>query len=98
MGSTLSRPNSFRFDIMVSDPDTADPQDVITKLDIVKDGGVVVETYSPEPGHTVRWTPTIDDATARYFFVRVWTRGGGDAASADPAKPVAWLAPIWTGR
>jgi len=98
MGSTLSRPASFRFDIMVSDPDTGDRQDVITKLDIVKDGGVIVETYSPVPGHAVRWTPTVDDATARYFFVRVWTAGGGDAASADPTKPVAWLAPVWTGR
>jgi hypothetical protein len=30
--------------------------------------------------------------------VRVWTARGGDAPQADAAKPVAWLAPVWTGR
>jgi hypothetical protein len=24
--------------------------------------------------------------------------GGDDARKADPMKPVAWLAPVWTGR
>jgi hypothetical protein len=33
-----------------------------------------------------------------YFFVRVWNAGGGDAPKANPDHPVAWLAPIWTGR
>ena len=98
MGSTLGRPGSFQFDILVSDPDTADPQDRITRLDIIKDEGVVVASHSPAPGHAVHWMPTIDDATARYFFVRVWSASGGDAAGADPEKPMAWLAPIWTGR
>ena len=59
---------------------------------------MVVQSYSPTPGYSVRWTPIVDDATARYFFVRVWTAGGADAAGADAAKPVAWLAPVWTGR
>ena len=98
MGSTLGRPGSFRFDITVSDPDTVDRRDLITRLEIVKDGGAVVQTYSPTPAHEVHWAPTVSDATARYFYVRVWTASGGDAASADAAKPVAWLAPVWTGR
>lgn len=98
MGSTLNRPGSFKFDITVSDPDTTRPQNRITKLDIVKDGGVVVQTYEPAAAHTIHWTPTVDDATSRYFFVRVWTAGGGDAPEANPANPVAWLAPVWTGR
>lgn len=98
MGSTLNRPAQFRFDIAISDPDTASPKDRITKIDIVKDGGAVVQAYTPEPAYSVHWAPTIDDAVARYFFVRVWTAGGGDAAGADPANPVAWLAPVWTGR
>jgi len=50
------------------------------------------------PPHSVTWTPTINDASNRFFFVRVWNAGGGDAAGGDPKKPVAWLAPVWTGR
>jgi hypothetical protein len=98
MGCTLGRPDVFTFDIAISDPDTANPKDKITKIDIVKDGGAVVKSYSPAPDYSVHWQPTITDATNKYFFVRVWNAGGGDAPGADPAKPVAWLAPVWTGR
>ena len=98
MGSTLDRPDVFKFDISVSDPDTAKPGNMITKIDIVKDGGAVVLDYNPAPAHSVTWTPTVNDASSRFFFVRVWNAGGGDAAGGDPKKPVAWLAPVWTGR
>ena len=98
MGSTLDRPDVFKFDISISDPDTDKPQDKITKIDIVKDGGAVVQAYSPTPAYSVTWSPTIKDATNKYFFVRVWNAGGGDAAGGNPANPVAWLAPVWTGR
>jgi hypothetical protein len=93
MGSTLERPVSFRFDISIEDP-----KDKITKVDIVKDGGAVVQEYAPTPAGSVHWTPAVEDASAHYFLVRVWTARGGDAPQADPAKPVAWLAPVWTGR
>lgn len=98
MGSTLDRPESFQFDISISDPDTANPADRITKIDIVKDGGAVVETFTPPPAHAVTWKPLLHDATNKYFFIRVWNAGGGDAPGARPANPVAWLAPVWTGR
>lgn len=98
MGSTLDRPTVFDFDIAISDPDTDNPQDKITKIDIVKDGGAVVQTYAPAPGFSIQWRPTLQDSTNKYLFVRVWNAGGGDAPGADPAKPVAWLAPVWTGR
>ncbi|HTM48591.1 MAG TPA: hypothetical protein VL285_07925 [Bryobacteraceae bacterium] len=98
MGSTLNRPEVFLFDISISDPDTSNPKDRITKIDIVKDGGEVVREFTPETGHSAHWTPSIRDSASRFFFVRVWTAGGGDAPGADPAKPVAWLAPVWTGR
>ena len=98
MGSTLARPGQFRFDIAISDPDTTLPQDRITKIDIVKDHGAVAQEYTPSPAHSIHWTPAIEDTTSKYFFVRVWTAGGGDAPGADPANPVAWLAPVWTGR
>jgi hypothetical protein len=98
MGSTLKRPEMLNFEVNVSDPDTTNPKDKITKIDIVKDGGVVVESYTPPPGYSVQWRTSITDAASKFFFVRVWTAGGGDAPNADPAKPVAWLAPVWTGR
>jgi hypothetical protein len=99
MGSTLDRPADFHFDISIIDPDADNPKDKITKIDIVKDGGVVAEAYSPEPpAHSVMWKPTLRDTTSKYFFVRVWNAGGGDAPKADPDKPIAWLAPVWTGR
>jgi hypothetical protein len=98
MGSTLARPGNFRFDIFITDPDTNEPRAKITKMDIVSDGGKIIETYSPdEPSTIVHWTPTVTDAKAHYFFVRVWDAGGGDSPKPDPSKPVAWLAPIWTG-
>jgi hypothetical protein len=99
MGSTLAGPSSFRFAIDVSDPDAGDPQDRITRVDIVKNGGAVVDSYTPTPAATsVHWAPTVEDASATYFFVRVFKAGGGDAPGADAAKPIAWLAPVWTGR
>jgi hypothetical protein len=98
MGSTLKRPEVFDFDISISDPDTDKPKDKITKIDIVKDGGAVVQVCKPTPAYAVTWSPTIKDATNKFFFVRVWNAGGGDAAGASPANPVAWLAPVWTGR
>lgn len=121
MGSTLGDgAKVFKFDINISEPDTTDPKGMITKIDIVKDSGKVVESYTPSPAFSVRWTPTIKDPNNKYFFVRVWNaRVNGAPAGAEksdteeagenvkPAKalntektpaPVAWLAPVWTGR
>jgi hypothetical protein len=99
MGSTLKGDKQFKFNISISDPDTNNPQDKITKIDIVKDGGEVVQTYNvPTPDYSVQWSPEIKDAAGKYFFVRVWNVGGGDAPKADPQKPIAWLAPVWINR
>lgn len=98
MGSTLDGPGVLKFDISISDPDTDEPSDRITKIDIVKDGGVVVEADKPSPAYSVRWRPVINDTSSKYFFVRVWSAGGGDTADANPDQPVAWLAPVWTGK
>ena len=63
------------------------------------DGGKVVETFNPdEPAFAVKWSPRVNDSRAHYFFVRVWSAGGGDVSNAKPKNPVAWLAPVWTGR
>src|SRR3546814_18080727 len=81
MGSTLERPTRFRFDIVISDPDTDNPDDRITQIDIVTNGGEVVETFRPTPAHSVRWSPKIQDRKNSWFFVRVWNAGGGDAST-----------------
>ncbi|HEX4796038.1 MAG TPA: CehA/McbA family metallohydrolase [Humisphaera sp.] len=98
MGSTLDHPDTFTFDISINDPDTDNPKDKITKIEIIKDGGAVAETFTPPPAHAINWKPTLHDSSSKYFFVRIWNAGGGDAPQADPAKPIAWLAPVWTGR
>jgi hypothetical protein len=99
MGSTLDRPSTFHFDIHIGDPDVTDPRDKITKVDIVRDHGEIAQSYSPtEPGYDVTWTPTLIDTKSKYFFVRIWSAGGGDAPHADSTQPVAWLTPVWTGR
>lgn len=97
MGSTLDKPASFEFSITASDPD---PGDRITKIEILRGEGTgaVVAAAQTFDSTEVRWKTTIKDASARYFYVRIYNATGGDAASADPQKPVAWLAPIWTGR
>ncbi|QKJ29626.1 hypothetical protein HQ865_07625 [Mucilaginibacter mali] len=101
MGSTLKGNGTYKFDIDINDPDTGNPDDKITKIDIVKDGGQVVQTYDVKiPVFAVKWSPEIKDATAKYFFIRIWSVGGGDAPKAKltPDKPMTWLAPVWTGR
>ncbi len=97
MGSTLPASNVYKFKISISDPDTLNPKDKITKIDIVGDSGKVLQTYKAN-AYSVQWNPTINDPVSKYFFIRVYNSGGGDAAGADPEKPIAWLAPVWTGK
>jgi hypothetical protein len=99
MGSTLGPTNTYKFDIDLSDPDTNKPEDKITKIEIVKDHGEVALTYAPDaPDYQVHWSPNITDSTSKYFYIRVWNVGGGDAPGGSPQRPIAWLAPVWTGR
>ena len=99
MGSTLDAPAEFHFDISINDPDDKNPKNKITKIDIVTDGGKILQTHEPSPAaFTVNWTPIIANTTSKYFFVRVWSANGGDTPDSTPDTPVAWLAPVWTGR
>lgn len=97
MGSTLPVANEYKFKISISDPDTQNPKDKITKIDIVGGSGKVLQTYKAD-AYSVQWNPTIQSSSNKYFFIRVYNSGGGDAAGADPEKPIAWLAPVWTGK
>lgn len=82
MGSTLSTPSSFTFNITVTD-DTA--FDAIEIVGSANDTAILSTTVN---GTSKTWTPTLNDTTNKYFYVRV-TRGG---------TRMAWTAPIWTGR
>jgi hypothetical protein len=95
MGSTLPEDDTFNFNIKIKDPDTDNPLDKITKIEILKDGGQVVKTYEPEPSFSIEWSPTIQDSEASFFFIRVWNKGGGDHEDVAPKEAVAWLAPVW---
>ena len=88
MGSTLSNPSTFRFAITASDPDAGNR---ITKIEILKDNGVVVLTHTPaSPQASVTWNPTLNDTTSKYFFLRVYNE--------SRTGVTAWVAPTWTGR
>ena len=88
MGSTLSSPSTFNFAITASDPDAGER---ITKIEILKDNGVVVLTHTPaSPQASVTWNPTLNDTTSKYFFLRVFNESRAGAT--------AWVAPTWTGR
>jgi hypothetical protein len=70
----------FRFQIQVSDLARTIRKAKITKIDIGKDAGQVVETYQlSESSTSISWSPEVRDADAHYFFVRVWNAGGGDS-------------------
>jgi hypothetical protein len=99
MGSTLDHPDTLNFNIQITDPDKDDPKEVITKIEIIKDHGQLAQTYTPPaPTHNLTWQPTLNDTTSKYFFLRIYNASGGNAPTANPQKPVAWLAPVWTGR
>lgn len=88
MGSTLSSPSTFNFAITASD---ADAGQRISKIEIRKDNGVLVQAHTPAtPQASVSWSPSITDTTSRYFFLLVYREGS--------TTPVAWVAPTWTGR
>jgi hypothetical protein len=88
MGSTLASPTTFSFAITASD---ADAGDRITKIEIRKDNGVLVQAHTPaSPQASVTWNPTITDSTSRKKYLLVYNEGG--------TTPMAWVAPTWTGR
>ncbi len=93
MGSTLSGIDSTYAAMMhVVDPDDT-PSDFITKVEIVSDGGRVVDTLDVNAAD-VTWTVTIEDDHASYFYVRISTASNIDGN----AGVTAWTAPVWTGR
>jgi hypothetical protein len=82
MGSTLSSPSTFTFNITVTDDAAFD------SIEIVGSGSINAVLSTTVNGTSKTWTPTLNDTTSKYFYVRV-VRGG---------VRMAWTAPVWTGR
>jgi hypothetical protein len=92
MGSILSPADSYVANIHIEDPDGV-PNDNITLVEIVSDGGHVVASQSFN-STTVDWDITLTSASARYYYLRVTT-----ASNVSGSEGLtAWTAPVWTGR
>ena len=93
MGSTLSRTSSrYVASVHIEDPGGR-PEDAITLVEIISDGGVVVAKV-PVSGTVVDLAFDLESPTAKYYYVRVSTASNHEG---DPGV-TAWTAPIWTGR
>lgn len=90
MGQTLSSPSTITFTVTASDPNTGDPADKITAIEIVDPAGTVVASTAVSTYSTVWTSPAVSVSGKKYFYVRMRNSGSGTA-------PMAWAAPIWTG-
>lgn len=86
MGSVMAMPSSLSFEIVVSDPDTGDANDRITKIELCGNNGTVLASQNFS-AHSVTWNPTATPV-AGYYFVRVYAADKTDSA-------IAYSAPIW---
>jgi hypothetical protein len=93
MGSTLSSLTStYSAAVHIEDPDGT-PEDAITLVEVVSDGGEVVASVHTS-GTVVDLTISLDSGSAHYFYLRVTT-----ASNVSGGLGVtAWTAPVWTGR
>lgn len=93
MGSTLSSLTSkYSAMVHIEDPDGT-PEDSITFVEVVSDGGEVVASVHTS-GTVVDLTIPLNSGSAHYFFLRVTTASD---LSGSPGL-TAWTAPVWTGR
>jgi len=103
MGSTLDSPDKFNFNIQVKTR-PSNPEDRVRKIQIVrndpeKENDVIIAAEALFEGKDeVNWTPVIEDATARYFLLRVFHEK--DIKEDKTYKPHGSTvsAPVWTGR
>ncbi len=86
MGSVLRNPSKLSFRVDVRDPDSSDPKDRITKIEILGDNGKLVASRTCS-GHSVSWTLT-RAPECKYYFAVVYTADKTDA-------PTAYSAPVW---
>ncbi|GEM_PF-737978 len=104
MGSTLDGPERFEFQIEINTrPDH--PRERVRRIQILRDGaqaegGVQVAAEARFEGDqdSVVWSPVIEDASARYFLLRVHHANDirDDGAFANHGSTLS--APVWTGN
>ena len=93
MGSALqSGTTEFTATISISDPDGGAAEE-ITLVEIVSDGGQVVEKISTS-GTTVDLSVPLSSDSSHYYYLRVTTASGLEGGPGV----TAWTAPVWTGR
>lgn len=87
MGRVLSpRRKRLDFDIRLNDPDTHQPRDRITRVQVVGERGRVLASRRFD-AHQVRWQVTVRRGKNSYLLVRAFTN--------DPEQLTAILAPVW---
>jgi len=89
MGSVLSNPASVSFSVWVSDPDTSEPKDRITRVELVGENGKLLR-WKDFSAHTASWEITLPP-TQKYYFLLVYCADKKDG-------PTAYSAPIWVER
>lgn len=87
MGSAIPKPTSLDFRVNVYDPDVSDPKDCITRIEIVGENGVMVESKDFS-AHTASWSISLSPEH-KYYFLKVYCADKTDG-------PTAYSAPIWT--
>jgi len=91
IGSTISGSNHYTLTINLSDPNTGAAGDKITKINIIKNGGAVAATLTPNSYSTGDLTASItNDSTSTYFYLEVYTADDANA-------PTLYSAPIFIG-
>lgn len=86
MGSQVGTPTDAVFNITVSDPDTANTQDKIKKIEVIGNGGVVLASQTFD-AHSVTWQPTVAVGSNSYMFIRIF--------NGERTTHTAVAAPVW---
>lgn len=86
MGSVIGTPSTVRFTISVTDPNTGNAADKVTRIQVIGQGGAVVAAKAFD-SHSVTWSPTVTAGSNPYLFVRVF--------NGERTAHTAVLAPVW---
>ena len=88
MGSVLDSEgvDAMKFKIEATDPDEANADDRVTRIELIGKGGAVLASQEFAE-HSVSWMPTLA-ADQPYYFVLVYSAGKTDG-------PTAYSAPVW---
>jgi hypothetical protein len=87
MGSVLGPGwTRVRLDVKLSDPDTQQRRDRITRVQVIGDSGRVLASRNFD-AHRITWRVTVSRGRNSYIFVRAFTN--------DPQQLSAILAPVW---